>query len=75
MAKARDYAREYATYQGTPEQLKNQSTRHKARRAMIKKHGKAALDGKDVHHKNGIDNGNGYSNLAIMSKSKNRSLK
>lgn len=75
MAKARDYAHEYATYQGTPEQLKNQSTRHKARRAMIKKHGASAVKGKDVHHKNGIDGGNGYDNLAIMSIKKNRSLK
>ena len=74
MAK-RNYAREYATYQGTPEQLRNQSLRHKARRLMIKKHGKAAVAGKDIDHKDGNPRNNSVTNLQIMSKSKNRSKK
>ncbi len=75
MAKARDYNKEYREYQGTPEQLTNQSTRHKARRKMIAKHGAAAVAGKDVHHKGGIGAGNGHDNLSIMSVKKNRGLK
>jgi hypothetical protein len=75
MTKPRDYAKEYREYQGTPEQLKNQSTRHKARRAMVKKHGAAAVSGKDVHHVNGIEKGNGDKNLKILSRTKNRGLK
>lgn len=73
MAKPRDYAKEYREYQGTPEQLKNQSTRHKARRKMVAKHGKAAVAGKDVHHVDGLSNADG--NLKIMSVAKNRGLK
>lgn len=74
MAK-RNYAREYATYQGTPEQLRNQSLRHKARRLMIKKHGKKAVAGKDIDHKDGNPRNNSLANLRIMSKSANRSKK
>lgn len=70
--KKRDYDKEYREYQGTPEQLKNQSMRHKARRLMIKKHGKAAVAGKDIDHRNGNPRDNRLSNLTIMSKSKNR---
>lgn len=72
MAKKRDYAAEYRKYQGTPAQLHNQSMRHKARRLMIKKYGKAAVAGKDIDHKNGNPHDNRLSNLTIMSKSKNR---
>lgn len=75
MAKARDYAKEYREYQGTPEQLRNQSMRHKARRLMIKKHGKQAVAGKDIDHKDGNPRNNSLSNLRIMSKSENRSKK
>jgi hypothetical protein len=42
---------------------------------MIKKHGKAALKGRDVDHKRGTKAGNGSSNLQIISKSANRSKK
>jgi hypothetical protein len=70
---ARNYAKEYANYQGTPEQLKRQSERHKARRLMIKKYGKAAVAGKDVDHKDMNTGHNTLSNLRIQSKSANRS--
>lgn len=49
---ARNYAREYRLYQGKPEQIRRRSMRNKARRAAIKKYGKAALRGKDVNHTN-----------------------
>lgn len=39
---------------------------------MIKKHGKAAVAGKDIDHRNGNPRDNRLSNLTIMSKSKNR---
>jgi hypothetical protein len=39
---------------------------------MIKKHGKAALQGKDVDHKDGNPHNNGYHNLRIRSIRANR---
>jgi hypothetical protein len=64
----------YATYQGTPEQIKRRAQRNKARREMIAA-GKAHVgDGKDVGHKRPIRSGggNGKSNLAMQSKHYNR---
>lgn len=72
---ARDYKKEYREYQGRPEQIKNRAARNKARRLMIKKHGKSAVKGKDIDHKNGNPRDNRSSNLQIMSKSKNRAKK
>lgn len=70
---ARNYAKEYKDYQGTPEQLKNQAMRHAARRLMIKKYGKKRLKGKDVDHIDGNPRNNKYSNLRITSRKFNRS--
>lgn len=74
MAKERDYAKEYRDYHSKPQQRKNRSNRNKARRLMIKKHGKAKLDGKDVDHKHSMKNGGGnsLSNLRIRSVKANR---
>ncbi len=49
--------------------------RHRARRAVGKKRGTAAIAGKDVHHKKPVKRGGGNStkNLAVMSRRKNRS--
>ncbi len=49
--------------------------RKRARRAVEKKLGKAAVKGKDVHHKNGLSAGNGAKNLAVESVAKNRGRK
>jgi hypothetical protein len=71
----RNYDREYETYQGTPEQIKNRASRNAARRKMEKKHGKAALNGKDIDHKDGNPRNNSKKNLRVTSKSLNRSKK
>ena len=75
--RVRNYREEYDKYQGTPEQKKNRAKRNAARAAMVKKHGKEALRGKDVDHKKPLSKGgsNGTSNLRVVSKSTNRSYK
>lgn len=64
----------YRDYQGTPEQIKKRAQRNAARAEMEKKHGKAALKGKDVHHVKPIRSGgsNAHSNLSIRDRKKNR---
>lgn len=64
----------YADYQGTPEQIAKRAQRNAARTAMEKKHGKAALAGKDVDHKRPIASGgsNADGNLRLRSVSANR---
>jgi hypothetical protein len=69
----RDYRQEYDRYQGTPEQRKRNDQRKKSRRAMVKKHGKSALRGKDVDHKDRNPSNQAKSNLRIQSPSQNRS--
>lgn len=72
-----DYARHYRDYQGKPEQIKKTAQRVQARRDMEKKHGKAALKGKDVGHVKPIRSGGGNapSNLRIQSVKSNRGWK
>lgn len=66
---------EYARYQGTPEQLKKQSERHKARRAYEKAHG-VLPDNVDVDHIKPLSKGgtSKVGNLRAASKSANRSF-
>lgn len=62
-----------ARYNSKPEQIKNRTSRNKAR-AMMEREGKVKKgDGKDVAHKNNNPKDNRKSNLAVQSKSKNRS--
>jgi hypothetical protein len=68
----RNYRKEYDEYHGTPEQVDNRSSRNKARRKMEKNHGKAAVKGKEVDHKDGNPKNNGKKNLQLMSRSANR---
>lgn len=73
---ARNYDKEYANYQGKPEQIKNRAQRNAARREMIKS-GKANVgDGRDVDHVKPISKGGGNSsgNLRVVGKSANRSF-
>lgn len=69
----RNYKKEYENYHKKPEQRARRSSRNKARRLMIKKHGKAALKGKDVDHKDRSPLNNSPRNLRIQSKAANRS--
>lgn len=71
---SRNYRKEYDEYHGKPEQIANRAKRVQARRDKTKEVGAAALDGKDVHHKNPLRNGGGNSkgNLAIASVKTNR---
>ena len=73
---ARNYRREYDTFQGKPEQLKNRAARNTARAKMMKA-GKAKKgDGKDVAHVKAFDKGGSNKDgLRVESKSTNRSFK
>jgi hypothetical protein len=74
VAKERNYKKEYANYQGKPEQIAKRSSRNQARRKLMKT-GRVRLgDGVDVDHKNGNPKDNSSKNLAVKSKSANRSF-
>lgn len=72
----RDYKREYAKYQGKPEQIKNRSKRNQARAIMAKAGKVKKGDGLDVDHKRALSKSglNQLSNLQAISASKNRSF-
>jgi len=71
--KPRNYAKEYANYQGKPEQIKNRAKRNAARAKLMKEGRVHKGDGNDVDHKHGVGAGNGSGNLRVQSKSENRS--
>lgn len=71
----RKYSAYDREYQARPAQVAKRVARNAARRMMIKKHGKKALKGKDVDHKNGNATDNRKSNLKIMKRSANRAKK
>lgn len=71
----RKYSAYDRAYQARPEQVKKRVARNAARRLMIRKHGKAALKGKDVDHKNGNATDNSKGNLRIRSRKENRADK
>lgn len=73
---ARNYKKEYANYQGKPEQIKNRSERNQARAQLMKEGVVKKGDGKDVDHKKPIakGGGNSRSNLRVQSASANRSF-
>ena len=68
---ARDYQKEYRASR-TPERRRDNIMRKRARRLAIKMHGEAAVDGKEVDHKNMNPQDNRPRNLQIISKSANR---
>jgi hypothetical protein len=69
----RDYKKEYENYHASPVQKKRRAQRNAARRKMTKAGYVSKGDGKDVHHKNGMSNHS--SNLAVLPRSVNRSIK
>mgnify|MGYP001462671642 CR=1 FL=1 len=71
----RNYRAEYDRYQGRPEQIKRRAARNKARAKMIKLGRARKGDGKDVHHRNNRPKDNSARNLAVISKSRNRSFR
>jgi len=71
----RNYKKEYANYHAKPAQKANRAGRNKARSLVMKSGGAAKVAGKDVHHKNGNPRDNRASNLAVASKTANRSFK
>jgi len=73
---ARDYKREYESYQGTDEQKKNRAKRNAARRKLAREGKVSKGDGKDVDHKTPISKGggNGKSNLRVVAGDKNKSF-
>jgi len=75
MAQVRDYKREYAIYHGKPEQIARRSARNKSRRALARQGLVRKGDGMDVHHKDNNPEDMRRGNLAVIPKSKNRSIK
>lgn len=74
---ARDYKKEYETYQGKPEQIKNRAKRNAARAKLARTGQVHKGDGKDVDHIVPLSKGGGNlgGNLRVKSKSANRSFK
>ena len=72
----RDYKKEYANYQGKPEQIANRAKRNGARAEREKKDVVRKGDRKDVDHKTPIakGGGNGNGNLRAVPRSANRSF-
>ena len=71
----RDYKREYQLFHSKKEQKIRRAQRNAARRALITDGRVRKGDGQDVHHKDNNTANNSKGNLAVLSKSKNRSIK
>lgn len=72
---ARDYKKEYANYQGKPEQIKKRAMRNAARSTMEKKGLVRKGDGKDVDHTKPLaKGGSNKTGLRVKSASDNRSF-
>ena len=68
----RNYKKEYKDYSGNPKQIKERSSRNKARSIMIAKHGIKACKNKDIDHIDHNPLNNKISNLRIRSVKNNR---
>ena len=73
MTQARNYKKEYNKYQNKPAQKKNRASRNAARNTLKKAGVKVA--GKDVSHLNGNPRDNRRKNLAVTTKTANRSFR
>lgn len=72
----RNYRREYDTYQGKPEQIKNRAERNAARSVMMKKGAVKKGDGMDVDHVVPLSKGGAKTskNLRVRTDNQNRSF-
>lgn len=70
----RNYKKEYEDYGGTPEQRANRALRNKARRAAEKSGAVQKGDGKEIDHKQMLDQGgsNAKSNQRVVDAKDNR---
>ena len=75
MAKTRNYKKEYTNYHAKALQKVNRAGRNQARKIIMKTGGAAKAVGNDVHHKNGNPRDNRMGNLAVATKTANRSFK
>ena len=71
---ARDYDREYDTYQGTEKQKKERAMRNKVRRKALRQGRVHKNDGKDIDHKDGDPMNTSQKNTQVTSKHANRSF-
>jgi len=71
---ARDYKKEYANYQGKPEQKKRRAQRNKIRRQMLREGRVRKGDNMDIHHRDGNPSNNSPNNVIVKPRSKNRSF-
>lgn len=69
----RNYRGEYDNYHSKPKQKKRRAQRNTARSKMQKAGRVSKGDGKDVHHKDSNTANNSAGNLAVRSRSSNRS--
>ena len=69
---ARNYKQE-RKYDGQPHVKAKRAARNRARTALRQALGESAIEGKDVHHKNGDATDNREENLTAKSPSDNRS--
>lgn len=73
--KPRNYKHEYRKFHSSPKAIAERSSRNKARRQLMKAGRVRKGDGKDIHHANRRPTDNRASNLRVISKSVNRSIK
>jgi len=73
--KKRNYKREYALYHGKLKQKRRRAQRNKSRRMMVRQGLVSKGDGMDIDHIDKNPHNQARSNLRVISKSKNRSIK
>lgn len=71
----RDYAREYRRFQSSKKAKKDRAARNKARRQALREGKVHRGDNMEVHHKDSNPRNSAKSNLAVVSRTFNRSRK